>query len=348
MNCKKFLLTGTACFLLGAYVGNTVQTEVSPATTLARVIWAADTATPTQNDASSTPSATAAKQPTATDSDDDRLRIICFGAHPDDCEIKAGGTAAMWAAQGHSVKFVSVTNGDIGHWREAGGPLARRRNAEVQRAADILGITTEVLDIHDGELMPTLENRSKIVRLIREWKADVVMGPRTNDYHPDHRYTGVLVQDAAYMVAVPFFCPDTEALSDNPVFLYYRDRFEKPNPFQADVAVGIDAVVEQKLHALVGMESQFVEGGALGSAELIAGGEEQREKRRQIVREAFSKRDQATAQKYHEELTKWYGQRKADEIVHAEAFEICEYGRQPTEQETSRLFPFFPDTSASE
>src|SRR5258707_11572505 len=100
--------------------------------------------------------------------DDGKLRIICFGAHPDDCELQAGGTAALWAAQGHHVKFVSVTNGDIGHWREAGGPLARRRTAEVQEAAKILGITTQVLDIHDGELLPTLENRRTITPLIRD------------------------------------------------------------------------------------------------------------------------------------------------------------------------------------
>src|SRR5947209_1009244 len=143
--------------------------------------------------------------------DDGKLRIICFGAHPDDCELQIGGSAALWAAQGHHVKFVSVTNGDIGHWRDAGGPLARRRKAEVERAAKVLGITTQVLDNHDGELLPTLENRRTLTRLIREWKADVVMSHRPNDYHPDHRYTAVLVQDAAFMVTVPFFCPDVPA-----------------------------------------------------------------------------------------------------------------------------------------
>src|SRR5206468_1072633 len=115
-------------------------------------------------------------------------------------------------AQGHHVKFVSVTNGDIGHWREAGGPLARRRRAEVLKAADVLRITTEVLDIHDGELEPTLENRRTLTRLVRQWNADLVLSHRPNDYHPDHRYTGVLVQDTAYMVAVPFFCPDVPPL----------------------------------------------------------------------------------------------------------------------------------------
>lgn len=135
--------------------------------------------------------------------EDGKLRIVCFGAHPDDCELRAGGVAAMWAAQGHHVLFVSVSNGDIGHWRDAGGPLARRRKAEVEAADKILGIQSEVLDIHDGEVMPTLENRRTITRIIRQWKADVVMSHRPNHYHPDHRYTAILVQDAAFMVAVP-------------------------------------------------------------------------------------------------------------------------------------------------
>src|SRR5882762_1754529 len=98
--------------------------------------------------------------------DDGKLRIICFGAHPDDCELQAGGVGALWAAQGHHVKFVSVTNGDIGHWREAGGPLALRRKKEVEQAQKLLGIQGVILDIHDGELLPTVENRRMITRLI--------------------------------------------------------------------------------------------------------------------------------------------------------------------------------------
>src|SRR5436309_2726249 len=98
--------------------------------------------------------------------DDGKLRIICFGAHPDDCEIQASGTAAMWAAKGHHVLFVSVSNGDIGHWREAGGPLALRRRAEVDKAHQLLGIQGVVLDIHDGEVLPSIENRRTHTRLI--------------------------------------------------------------------------------------------------------------------------------------------------------------------------------------
>jgi N-acetylglucosamine malate deacetylase 1 len=282
----------------------------------------------------------AAPQP-ASPPEDGKLRIICFGAHPDDCEIQAGGVAAMWAAQGHKVKFVSTTNGDIGHWGEAGGPLARRRTAEVEEAARILGITTQVLDIHDGELLPTLENRRTITRLIREWKADIVMGHRPNDYHPDHRYTGVLVQDAAYMVTVPHFCPDVPHLKNNPVFFYFPDRFQKPNPFQPDIAISIDLVIGKKLDALGVLVSQFAEGGANGSPDLFPDDPEKQKQRHRQVRENFARRNQSVAQRFRPQLEEWYGQEKAKQIEFAEAFEICEYGRRPDRAELTRLFPFF-------
>ena len=271
----------------------------------------------------------------------DKLRIIAFGAHPDDCEIKAGGVAAMWAAQGHHVKFVSTTNGDIGHWKMAGGQLAQRRTKEVQQAAKILGIETQVLDNHDGELMPTLENRKTIVRLIREWKADIVLSHRTNDYHPDHRYTGVLVQDAAFMVICPFFCPDVPHLSNNPVFLYFTDRFQKPNPFRPDIVVAVDNVIDKKLNALVELESQFVEGCVSGHEGLIPKNEAERAASHRRVRDRFRRRFEATADKYRANLIELYGVKKGKKVNCAEAFELCEYGRRPSAAELKKLFPFF-------
>ena len=68
------------------------------------------------------------------------LRIIAFGAHPDDAEQKFGGTAALFAAQGHKVKLVALTNGDVGHFAQAGGPLAQRRKAEVEACHKKLGV----------------------------------------------------------------------------------------------------------------------------------------------------------------------------------------------------------------
>ena len=281
---------------------------------------------------------------------DGKLRIICFGAHPDDAEYKSGGVAAMWAQQGHHVKLVSVTNGDIGHWKMAGGALAQRRSAESAEVAKRLGVTSEVLDIHDGELLPTLENRRLITRQIRQWQADIVIAHRPWDYHPDHRYVGVLVQDAAYMVAVPFFCPDSPPLKKNPVFLYSSDGFKKPYPFIADIAVAIDDVFEQKVDALMALESQTFEGGALGSQESMdaAPPASQPDLRRAWLRDRWHRRSSDEAKRFRDTLVRWYGDSRGAKVQYAEAFEICEYGRQPEPEEIRKLFPFFGDAQGKQ
>ena len=270
------------------------------------------------------------------------LRIIVFGAHPDDAEFKAGGSAILWSKLGHAVKLVSVTNGDIGHWREAGGPLAQRRTAEAKASDTKLGAASQVLDIHDGELLPTLENRRTITRLIREWHADIVIAPRPWDYHPDHRYVGTLIQDAAYMVTVPFFCPDTPALKANPLFLYSSDGFEKPYPFRADIAVALDGVFEQKIEAVHELESQVYEGGANGSEEYMktvppAGDPAAR---KAWLRQRWQGRQGGEARRFRAALAKWYGAEAGNKVKYAEAFEICEYGRRPSDAEIRALFPF--------
>lgn len=272
-----------------------------------------------------------------------KLRIIVFGAHPDDAEYKAGGTAAKWAKLGHQVKLVSVTNGDIGHWQMAGGPLAQRRTAEVKAAAKVLGVTSQVLDIHDGELLPTLEHRKLITKLIREWQADIVISHRPWDYHPDHRYVGVLVQDAAFMVTVPFFCPDIAPLKKNPVFLYSSDGFRKPYKFDPDVAVSVDDVFETKLAAIHELPSQAYEGGANGSEELVRSvpPESDPAARKAWLKERWSNRQSAEANKSRELLVRLYGEERGKAVKHAEAFELCEYGSQPSGDELRRLFPFF-------
>jgi LmbE family N-acetylglucosaminyl deacetylase len=271
--------------------------------------------------------------------DDGKLGVLVLGAHPDDCEIRAGGTGILWSDAGNHVKFVSLTNGDIGHWQMAGGPLAKRRFEETQAAAKILGVTTEVLDIHDGELMPTLENRKIVTRLIRQWNADIVIAHRPNDYHPDHRYTGVLMQDCAYMAAVPFLCPDTPPLKKNPVFLYSYDRFQLPTPFRPDVVVALDTVIDRKADALATMESQFVEGGAMGGPHRLPKSEEERSAARDRVRESFKRRAAGVADNCREKLIELYGKEQGEQVRYAEAFEICEYGRQPTKEELRKLFP---------
>jgi LmbE family N-acetylglucosaminyl deacetylase len=276
----------------------------------------------------------------AQDSTARPLRIIVFGAHPDDCELEAAGTAARWAKLGHKVKFVSVTNGDIGHHEMAGAMLARRRTAEVKRCAEILGIESEVLDIHDGELLPTLENRRAITRKIREWKADVVISHRPNDYHPDHRYTGILVQDAAFMVIVPSFCPDVPALRKNPVFLYTEDDFKKPNPFEPDVVVPIDPVIDQKVACVDALESQFYEWNPwlFGYLDQVP---KEKPDRLEWTRKRTAGRAAGLADRFRPKLIELLGEERGKAVKHAEAFEVCEYGTQPSKEELLRIFPFF-------
>lgn len=268
-----------------------------------------------------------------------KTRIIVFGAHPDDCDQRFGGTAAKFAAMGYAVKFVSVTNGDAGHQTQGGEALAKRRRAEAAEAGRRLGIAEYItLDNHDGELLPTLEVREQIIRLIREWKADIVLGPRPFDYHPDHRYTGVLLQDAAFMVTVPNICPDTPALRKNPVFLYFEDRFQKPVAFQPDVAIGIDDAWEKKIDALDAHVSQVYEwlpwlAGILDQVpkDLVA--------RRHWL---STQRDAEPTPAVREALIACYGPIRGKTIHHAEAFELCEYGSQPTREQLRKMLPMIP------
>jgi LmbE family N-acetylglucosaminyl deacetylase len=246
---------------------------------------------------------------------------------------------------GHHVKFVSTTNGDIGHAVEAGAQLAVRRIREVNEADKILGVeATEVYDIHDGEIMPTLENRKMVTKSIREWKADIVIAHRPNDYHPDHRYTGVLVQDAAFMVIVKSFLPSVPNLTKNPVFLYTEDGFQKPNPMDPEIVVCIDDVIDQKIDALWKLESQIESYWATRDFESVIPVPQEgpeRVKRKAQLAESMKRRYANIAKRFRSRLIELYGKEKGSAVKYAEAFELCEYGRRPHAKELMELFPFF-------
>jgi N-acetylglucosamine malate deacetylase 1 len=266
------------------------------------------------------------------------LRVIAFGAHPDDAELKASGVAALWAAAGAKVKFVAMTNGDVGHFGTAGGPLAKRRKAEVAECARILGIENEVVDVHDGELVPTLENRKIMARLIREWQADIVMGHRPYDYHPDHRYTGVLMDDSAVVVVAPFFVPDTPPTPRNPVFMYYSDGFQDPKPFTATIVVDIDAAAEKKWSCVSAMPSQFADEDSWQGRTIpnVPKGDKERAA---YLLDIIKKRNIAIADQYRDRLVALYGQERAQKVRYAEAFQLGQYGRQASVDELKGMFP---------
>ena len=280
----------------------------------------------------------AASNETVTATQAQPLRVIAFGAHPDDAELKASGVAALWAAAGAKVKFVAMTNGDVGHFESAGGPLARRRKAEVTECARILGIETDVMDIHDGELTPSLDNRKTMARLIREWQADIVMGHRPYDYHPDHRYTGVLMDDSAVVVVAPFFVPDTPPTPRNPVFMYYSDGFQDPKPFTPTIVVGIDAVADKKWACVSAMPSQFGDADSWQGRTIQSVPKGDRERAAYLL-DIVKKRNIAVADQYRERLVTLYGEERGKKVQYAEAFQLGQYGRQASLDELKRMFP---------
>lgn len=263
------------------------------------------------------------------------MRIICFGAHPDDFEIKFAGTAAKFAAAGHAVKSVVMTDGACGHQQKFGPELVEIRRKESAEAAKRLGIA-ETLNLGrpDGGLQPDLETRREVIRQIRGWNADVVLSPRPNDYHPDHRYTAQLVQDAAYMVVVPGICPDAPALRSNPVILYLEDDFQLPTPLRPDVVVDIDDAWRTKVMGMDAHASQFYEwlpwvAGTLKDVPHDA------EARRNWLGETWAHPINGAVRAA---LVARYGE-KGRAAKHAEAFELCEYGRQATKVELQEIFP---------
>jgi LmbE family N-acetylglucosaminyl deacetylase len=270
------------------------------------------------------------------------VSVVVFGAHPDDCDIKAGGSGALWAQRGDRVLFVSLTNGDAGHQSMGGAELARRRRAEAEAAAGVLGVRYHVCDHHDGELEPTLQLRAEVIALIRAARADLVLLPRPWDYHPDHRAAAQVVQDAAYMVTVPNVAAFAPHLARNPVFAYVSDVFTRPCPLRPDVAVDITAVAERKLAALHCHTSQVYEwlpynGGYLEDVPLGQAA------RRSWLAGRWGSGDRERAAACREVLARWYGSARAAAAQAAEVFEVCELGRRPDDAELRRLFPLPPE-----
>lgn len=268
------------------------------------------------------------------------LRILAIGAHPDDCDLKAGGVAALYRGIGHDVRFVSVTNGEAGHFAMSGRELAERRRDEARRAGDALGIRYDVLKHRDGRLQPTLEARFELIALIRAYQPDLILTHRPNDYHPDHRATAQLVCDAAYMVTVPPVVPESPALNYNPVIAFFSDRFQRPYPFSPTVVVDIEPVLHKVVAALHCHESQFYEW--LPHNNFCDRPPDATGERREWLEQRFREWIAPLADQYRELVISLYGPQRGRQIRYIEAFEPCEYGAPLDEANRLTLFPFLP------
>jgi LmbE family N-acetylglucosaminyl deacetylase len=270
--------------------------------------------------------------------DDGKLRIVVFGGHPDDAEYKAGGTAVKWARLGHHVLLVSATNGDLSDRPGTRKEVAARRKAEVVACAKKLGVTARVLDISDGALVSDLETRELFVRVMREWRADVVIGHRASDYHPDHRAVAQLMQDSSFLVTARRYLPDLPALERMPVFLFTSDKFTAPRPFQPDIAVALDDAFDQKMDGLHEIASQVYE---RDRGKTVAPPAPDDAARRFWSKRRWAGIQSREADTYRELLVELYGEEKGKAVNYAESFEVSEYGRQPSLDDLKRLFPFF-------
>ena len=270
------------------------------------------------------------------------LRMLVIGAHPDDCEYKAGGLAALYRRAGHDVCFVSVTNGQSGHQTRFGPGLAAERREEAAASGRVLGLEYRVLAHIDGALQPTLEARCEIIRLIRRYDPDLVLTHRPNDYHPDHRITSLLVADASYLLTVPAIAPDAPALSRMPVIMHLSDEFQRPYPFSPSVVVDVEPVLESIVEMLACHRSQFFDWLPYNRGELDRMPSEP-DQQRQWLRDWYLSLIEPLANRYREQIIAAYGAARGRQIRYIEAFETCEYGVPLTLELQQRLFPFLPD-----
>ena len=269
------------------------------------------------------------------------LRILVLGAHPDDADLKAGGSAALWRRLGHQVHFVSITDGGAGHQSLRGAELCARRRAEAKAAGAVIGATYTVLDFPDAGLLPTLEARQQIIRLIRGVRPDLILTHRLGDYHPDHRYTAALVQDAAYLVTVPAVCPDMPHLDRDPVIAYLSDDFKKPLPFSPDIVIDIGSGIERQIDMLHCHQSQFYEWLPFIRGQLEQVPVDDADRRHWLgagIRHCI----RPLADRYRSQLLRTYGPERGRAVEYVEAFEISEYGAPLTVAARTRLFPFLP------
>jgi LmbE family N-acetylglucosaminyl deacetylase len=268
------------------------------------------------------------------------MHVLCIGAHPDDCEFRCGGTAALWRRQGNQVTMLSVTNGQSGHHELSPEQVSIRRKKEAKAASKIIGAESIVLPLPDGTLEPSVENRLMLMRHIRKIAPDIIISNRPNDYHPDHRYTSQLVQDCAYMLMVPNVASDVPALRYNPVVLYWADHFKEPVSFQPDIVLNIDPVFEQKLLMLNAHQSQVYEWlpwvGGISLDTIPRDAQERMSWLKKYVK--TRRKNSEIAEIYRDALIERYGRETGSKVEQAEAFQLCEYGTQPDAASLARIF----------
>ena len=254
------------------------------------------------------------------------FRVLVIGAHPDDPDIRFGGTAAKLARKGARVRFVSVGNGNYGHHIMDPDELCARRHKEMEAAAKAWGIESyTTMGLEDCEIEPSVENRRKMVRLIRSFAPHFIFTHRPCDYHADHRAVSQLVTDASYLVGVAKWCPDVPRPDVLPCVWYLPDDFRTPRELRNDLAVNVDDELEQMFDALSCHVSQVFEW--LPYDQNIV------DKVPKDWATNKTARNEYLSHLWLDPVQRTTARRYNLPYENAEVFELSEYGRKPTAEE---------------
>ena len=287
------------------------------------------------------------------------MRILMIGAHMDDNDFRCGGTALKFLEKGHTVRFLSVCDGSMGHHEMLPEALNKRRLAECQEASKISGIEYDNMGLPECEVSTSLENRKKLICYIRDYRPDIIFTHRSNDYHADHRDVALLVQDASYLLIVPHLYPEHKALPKMPVIMYFYDKFTNP-VFNPEIVIATDDVIEKKYEMYDCYESQVYE-WLPASRDFLDKVPTDKKERLEWLRTPRVPRDgriltveelsvptisgnseyreAMPASKYRDKLIERYGE-KGKSVLFAEAFQVSEYGSPLTKELAEEIFSF--------
>ncbi|MCX6572475.1 MAG: bacillithiol biosynthesis deacetylase BshB1 [Candidatus Aminicenantes bacterium] len=183
------------------------------------------------------------------------LDALAFGAHADDVELGCGGTLIKLAELGHRTGIAVLTRGEM-----ATRGSAEIRTGEFTSAAGIMGLAVhQMLDIPDGRVERTWENKLKIIGVLRAHRPKIVFAPYWVDRHPDHEEASCLVRQAAYLSGLKKIETGDPPFRPHKV-IYYQTRFE----FTPSFIVDISGVHERKMKAIRAYGSQFHRPGQAG------------------------------------------------------------------------------------
>lgn len=186
-----------------------------------------------------------------------RADVLAIAAHRDDVEQTCGGTMLRMAARGLKTAILDLTRGEAGT-----RGTAEDRAREAAEAAKLLAVSRrEALDLPDGSIENTLENRKKIVRVLREVRPRVVILPYWQARHPDHAIVATLGYEACFLSGLTKI--ETGTAPHRPFKIVYASLYADVRP---SFVVDITPFIEQRHRALMAYKSQYANqaaGGAL-------------------------------------------------------------------------------------